>query len=733
MDTDRTFIHTPETAGKPLRGALFVALLSLFITLSVSYDLFSSPVRRARIFLTQPDGTSFTAFLSGDEHVKVLVTPDGTPVVQQEDGFYCHAFYDSEGGLHSTGQRADAAAPSVARAGAVPYETLLGKAMRAGHMSSYRSGGSRRITSGTVNVIVILAAFKDLPFTYAREDFLAMLNDPGYSVNGSAGSVRDYFLDQFGGRCDFRFDVSEIVTLPNAFSYYGRNDNLDAAGSDVRVGRMIYDACVAADGTVDFSRYDNDGDGELESVMVIFAGGDEASGAGSDHIWSQSGFLNDERNLSLTCDGVKVNCYACTSELLTDGSAGDLITNIGTFCHEYLHTLGLPDFYDKNGLSEAFWGKTSIMDRGNLNNEGRTPPNLNALERRILGLSRTDTLKPGQYMLHPVNLDGECLYSGTGTEGEYFLFECREASGWDSYIGGSGMLVYHVDSSANPVAGVRACDRWLMSGPYANTVNSHSGHQCADLQEADPTVVFQGAGTPEEYLRRIFYPYGENDAFTPASSPAFESWSGEASEMSVADIRYEDGSVRFQVYDNEYSGIPAATGIYVDVFQDAAIITWSAGTESPASVVLSDDGDRKTFLEVEPYEYGKYSVTFEHLRPSWTYSVAIGYSIGGITGRVQFRQISTHPATRYQPYIYLHGVPRNSDGSFPRGTRLPLRLYNATDAEEIEWTMDGSRISVGADGYYVPEHSGMLQATAFFPDGTEYRVSKRIEIKGGEQ
>ena len=723
-----------ETAGAGYRRRMCVLCLvfSLLWAVSAQNVLMSAPARYSRVTLVQPDGTAFAVLLSGDEHMKIMTTAGGTPVVLDEDGFYYYAYYESDGSLHSTGERVGSVPGTRAFSGNIPYDALLAKAGKSA--SKGRAPGLRlEIADGAViKVPVLLVAFKDLHFTYSKEDFQAMLNLQGYNVNGSTGSARDYFRDQFSGKCDFMFDVSDVIELPNAYSHYGKNDNLDAAGSDIRVGRMVYDACMAADKEVDFSAYDNDGDGQVESVMLIFAGGDEAAGAGADHIWSKSGFLEDEKNLSLACDGVQINCYACTSEMLSDGADDDLIANIGTFCHEFCHTLGLPDFYDRNGLAEAMWGRTSIMDRGNMNNDGRTPPNLNAVERHILGLSVPDTLKAGQYSLSPVNVSGEYLYSGTNTKGEYFLFECREASGWDSHIGGSGLLIYHIDSSFNSVHGVRACDRWLMSGDYANTVNSHKDHQCADLQEADPSVQFLGQNTPDGYFQRIFYPSGENDSFTPASSPAFESWDGDASEVSVTEIKYADGTVRFQVYDNEYSRLPSVTDIFVDEFQDAAIVSWTADTETPADVTLSGKNGPVEVLSVEPYEYGKYSVTFENLKPSSTYTASISYSIGGIAGKVRIRQINTHPETPYQPYIYLYDIARNKDGSFPGGTRLPLRLYNSSGAESIVWTMDGNEVAPGPDGYYTPDHSGILKAVAVFPDGTEYRVSKFIEIKGGE-
>lgn len=709
----------------------FLALtVTVCLLLPSIQDSCASPARRTLVTLRQPDGKTFRALLRGDENMKILTLPDGTPVVQDRDGFYCYALYDASGALSSTGARADGSAPSSVAGAEIPYGLLSmkyasGNSGENARVPGYRIGKS----DGEVRIPVLLVGFRDLPLTYGKEDFDALLNQPGYSLNGATGSAGDYFRYQFMGKVDFRFDVLEPVTLGNTFSYYGRNENSSTSGSDIRAGRMVYDACLLADSNVDFSVYDNDGDGELESIMVIFAGGDEAAGAGSDHIWSKSGFLEDERNMYLECDGIHINCYGCTSELLSDGSAEDPVASIGTFCHEFCHTLGLPDFYDPNGISEALWGTTSIMDRGNLNNQGRTPPNFNAIERHILGISAPDTLAAGEHVLYPVDRDGEYLYYGTENRGEYFLFECRDASGWDSYISGSGLLVYHIDSSYNDVSGVKACDRWLMTGMYANTVNTNAVHQCADLQEADPSAVFSGLDTPQEDIRRVFFPYGENNSFTPESDPAFESWGGTASDISVTGIVFDGAKVSFTVYDNEYSGIPSAMEMTVHEFQDAAIVSWTADTQIPADVSLSDADGVVASLHVDPYEYGKYSVTFENLEPAHLYTVNVGFSIGGITGRVTIRQIDTHPETGNPPYIYMYGIPRNPDGSFPAGTGLPLRLYNSVNAESIVWTMDGKEISAGPGGYYVPEKSGELKARAVFPDGREYRVSKYIEIK----
>ena len=717
----------------------------LFLLLgSAAYSVLAGPVRKTEFVLMQPDGYSFKARLYGDEFLKILETSEGFPVIQEDDGFYYFAEYEADGSLLSTGCRVgcgqDANSGRMIQ-NVVPYDILYEKAAvsRAAEFSSasgiHASGDLSCIEkfaerySGELRVPVLLVEFGDLKFKYTRDDFDLFLNKKGYDVNGATGSVKDYFDGQFSGLCSFSFEAVEIVSLDKPFSYYGRNQNSSEAGADIRVGRMVYDACRLADSHVDFSRYDNDKDGNLDWLLVVYAGGDEAAGAGSDHIWSKFGFISTSQTGVLNLDGVNISGFACTSELASDGADGDPIAGIGTFCHEFGHALGLPDLYDYNGHAECLWGRTSLMDRGNTNNFGRTPPNLNAIERNILGLVSPKPLSEGFHSMLPLNKGGVCYKYDTETEGEYFLFECRDQSGWDKYIGGSGMLIYHIDSSYNNIGGILACERWKMYGKGANSVNSVREHQCADLVEADPQVSFSGPGTPENVVSRVFYPLGETGSFTPVSNPPFKSWSGVVSDVSLTEIMYRDGELYFTVSRNEYSDIPFVRELKVVEFQDAAILTWNVDTDIPADVVLSAPGDKDKYFSVRPYSKGKFSITFEGLSPSTRYTVKIGYTVGDISGRVRIRNVSTHPASPLTPYIFLYGIERNRDGSFPSGTAFPLRLYNAFDAESVEWKMDGCPIRTGESGYYVPERSGMLEAVAKYKDGSEYRVSKQIIIR----
>ncbi len=123
----------------------------------------------------------------------------------------------------------------------------------------------------------------------------------------------------------------------------------------------------------------------------------------------------------------------------------------------------------------------------------------------------------------------------------------------------------------------------------------------------------------------------------------------------------------------------------------------------------------------------------EGLAPGTAYSAEIYYTDAeNAPGSKQTRTFTTLRKTKSRnvyPYIYLKNVERNPDGSFRTGTRLPLRVFNATDAVSIEWTLDGRPVSIGKDGYYHIERQGILKAAVNYSDGSTDIITKSISIK----
>lgn len=691
----------------------------ILVLLSVlNLRLTAIPAREGFYTLRQPDGSTLRVHLRGDEFCRLLTTADGNAIALDKDGYYKFATYDAQGKRHATSYRADRPAPTsiLDASRSIPYQTLSRngseKRLAARHSVKPMKAVSTKAGTEKRHGLVILAEFTDLKFKNSRNRFVSMLNEKGYNYNNATGSAADYFNEQFKGIAEFDFDVSDVVTLSHGYAYYGENGE---DGFDKRPGELVAEACRMVDNGIDFSRYDYDGDGEVDNVYVFVAGRDEAHGAGEDYIWSHSWALYDGAHISLTLDGKKINCYALSTEIGVNSSGQSIFTGIGTFCHEFSHTLGLADLYDTDyeesgGKSDALWKKTSIMDGGNYNNDSNTPPNYSAVDLYQLGIGERLTLEPGAYSLEPIGVNRAYAYVPGDRPGECYLFECRSNDGWDRYIGTSGMLIYHIDMSDNAAGwsdkysiDMTAEDRW-----FYNEVNCRPEHQCADLIEASPTA---------SSVSQIAWPFGKSDSFKANTKPAFRFWSGKSPEIAITNISRNSSGVSFNV-----TGPLSVTG--TEAFQDAAIIHWSC-SDTDVNCTISCNG--KTLAQVRPYDdSGNYSYTLEGLNPKTRYEISI--SAPGI------QSISTAVTTMSMysdgyPFIYMGSTAKNSDGSVVKGSHLSLRVFNCNDARSIRWTLNGSSISPEGDGYFTLNNGGFLKAEILHNDGSIETITKRLTVK----
>lgn len=326
-------------------------------------------------------------------------------------------------------------------------------------------------TTGEIKGVVILAAFADAPFSISSDSINTLLsnryNADNYTEEVSfneyseaygkylpldvtiPGSARDYFRTQSLGQFAPSFDVIGPVTLDNPRAYYGGNTN---SGNDKNTSGMIREACQKAYDMkfTDFTDYDNDGDGVVDVVYVVYAGSDEAQTHIEDYIWAKAS------SITLTLgNGMKIKRYACSSELVIDLP---VVAGIGTFIHEFSHILGLPDFYntiDSNdeSLTMDAW---SVMDYGMYNAEGFIPCAYTAFERYSLGwipmytLSTPTTMSIGTtdeegkgYRIFTSDIDTTTILTAADTA-SFFIIENIRREGWNRYAPANGLLISEV-------------------------------------------------------------------------------------------------------------------------------------------------------------------------------------------------------------------------------------------------------------------------------------------------
>ena len=398
---------------------------------------------------------------------------------------------------------------------------------------------------GEVHILVILLEFADVPMTLEAplEHFQAMLNLRGYDKNGATGSVQDYFTENSGGLFRPVFDVFGPVKLDKKMAFYGKDimqggQRID----DTAPEKALLEACVLLDDEIDFQAYDQDKDGIVDLCIFFFAGYDQAAGADADAIWSHHWSIQDvpeEACRETLFDQLRLGAYFCAAEL--DGTVGSRPSGIGICCHEMAHALGLPDFYDVNGAVDGFAGGLydfSLMCRGLYNNEGRTPPYMNAAERILLGwLPEVPEVPEGEIVLGPVHR-GQAFRIPTATEGEYFLVENRDGTGWDSPMP-EGLLIYHVDQSDRPVGEIPARDLWT-DWRRNNAVNGNGKHPCFYIiPSSNPTSLNYGQAYNASSL--VFPGTSRQFCYEPAD------WEGDYTGVQLTCVEYGNGLGRFRV------------------------------------------------------------------------------------------------------------------------------------------------------------------------------------------
>ena len=358
---------------------------------------------------------------------------------------------------------------------------------------------------GARKVPIILVEYQDKRFNNTREQIIQAM------LTGNT-SVQQYFKDQSNGKYDPDFEVFGIYTLSQNRQYYGGNTS---GGDDKGLGSMVTEACqmAAADG-VSFNRFDTNSDNYCDVVIVIYAGVGEAQASYTvpSAIWPCNWNLQSASYYGMGGNGafrpngsnVYVNNFAVFNELHGSSDNTTTIDGIGTFCHEFGHCLGLPDFYDTNYGGHYGMGYWDIMDTGCYANDTYTPVGYSAYEKNFMGWIDYVMPHPGTHYTLPIwnQKDEEtdkALFIQSDINGnEYFIIENRRQQGWDRYLPGQGLLIHHITYSA---------ERWS-----ANTPNNQN-IQLVTIMPADNSLSTNNESGDT-------WPRNDKSAFTDNSTPA---------------------------------------------------------------------------------------------------------------------------------------------------------------------------------------------------------------------
>lgn len=287
------------------------------------------------------------------------------------------------------------------------------------------------------NALVILIEFKDKKHSVEPEYFKNFL------FAKSKSSMRDYFLEASYQKLDLDGDIRKWYTAKNERIEYVDNELVN--GHYPKARELVKEAILQLkndDQYTDFSKYAKDG--KIEILIVIYAGkGLDSKIRDKDpeiekYIWPHFDKLGESIELK---DGIEVDKYCIISELPKE--------DLGVFCHEVAHILGLPDlYYNPQGPIIGSW---CLMSGGSHNNDSRTPALPSAWCRIFMGWAKPEIItgKPKKYEI-PAVIDSNKIYKleVDGSNGkEYFLVENRQQKGFDKFLPDNGLLIWHVDEN----------------------------------------------------------------------------------------------------------------------------------------------------------------------------------------------------------------------------------------------------------------------------------------------
>ncbi len=374
-----------------------------------------------------------------------------------------------------------------------------------------------RPLQGNVNLLAVMVDFTGTPGTVTN---LTVFDNLVYAAPVSGrGSVRDYYDEVTRGTLTIA-----TVNLPsttgwraagNTMSYFANGQyGMNQYSYPQNAAGMVAAVLSALDPLVNFANYDNDGDGQVDTLLVIHAGTGAEWSLNANHIWSHASSISGMGGIPYySTDGVSVDNYVTVPEYWEPSLVGPNTTDltVGVVCHEIAHGLfGLPDLYDliaspypavSFGIGQ--WGLMSYGDWngpskwnsfvGYAVTDGSSPAWPEAWTRVLL---RWDTatlvMNPASGVcLPPVETTANAILrfktAGLRVQ-EYFLVENRRtiANSYDEWLPSSGLLIWHVDEAF-----------WsLYGGPDNNTEcrslpNPHCTGACAtthylvSLEQAD--------------------------------------------------------------------------------------------------------------------------------------------------------------------------------------------------------------------------------------------------------
>ena len=239
----------------------------------VSYGIQASP---DPITFVQPDGTEITCYLRGDMVVNWLESPDGYPIIKDGDGYYRYAVKNATGILEpgniAVGQNSKKGINKTAEfksknPAVKPFSPAEISSMHQTFRQNSGQGGVLKAftPTGTKNILLILIDFPDQAHTLPATQIDSMYNVDDWK---GKGSFKQYYYENSYGQLTLNTTVIDWSLAYQPHNFYGNVSDPTLS----RVQDLIRFKCNELNPVIDFTQYDNDGDGFVDVVFVVHEG-----------------------------------------------------------------------------------------------------------------------------------------------------------------------------------------------------------------------------------------------------------------------------------------------------------------------------------------------------------------------------------------------------------------------------------------------------------------------------
>jgi immune inhibitor A len=289
------------------------------------------------------------------------------------------------------------------------------------------------VATRKLHALALLVDFSDNKGTRPAAEFQKLLFDPA-----NPKSLTSYYKTLSGGQLEVTGEAIGYVRAPNPYAFYTDGQSGTGPAFPKNTPGLLVDALTAFCAIDNLKRFDTDGDGFVDGIFLIHAGGGAEAepdpNKRKEMIWSHKWTLPTP----FSNNNVKVFAYSTEPE---DG-------HVGVFCHEFGHVLGLPDLYDTTYRSEGV-GTWCLMGAGSWGGGGDKPVRMSCWCLARLGWIKPKNVTRAKTLTLPALADDPTacyrLWTGGASGPEYFLIENRQATGMDAALPTSGLALWHVD------------------------------------------------------------------------------------------------------------------------------------------------------------------------------------------------------------------------------------------------------------------------------------------------